>query len=962
MPTWIDLSAHNAALNVYQSPQGKVLMLRALNPGHTIPDSIAELGFEKRGTHFVRENLRFTLQEIQSHFPLAKPREFSSSEIFFLPAVPPPGDTAPVTASDGAGSPAPWQMSAAAWHDARAILCAPANDSKTIDTARQAALEALDFGVVAWRRAHAPAGSDVVAATHSNEAVTHLEVIQKAIEAGFKVPFDVVAEYPELLDRVETAPTGGQSQRSRIASTATVSSARKRPGAERLARAHEIERFGRHGFVSEYFVTFADGRYPTVIEALHREQAIEFARHERGALEAKAGGIVDGEATVPRERHPDGSTVSTALEAGMRLVEGIARELGSDLSEWEASSDSVIGQWRYSNLAIGAAIVRIAVSEGGVVQINRDPFTPGDRTMNTTYDAVMTSLRAAAPELHPVDFVKAAETVRIVARARMPAGLKEIEKSVHLFEAQRADGRYKVRFSLVSNAHMTKVAAGIWKVGDAGVETEVFGTQEPIRSGDVVSATLSAVADTKRYLEDVVPMLPDSAAEQAADAEKSRQTLDRILELDDSALRQLAQIMGTPAHKGSSWRSFTEIDIHAKPNADIDAGFAALAADSRPLSAQSQITAAYAVARLPATAPQRIPLYGISVKSEAQRYCLPADFYNETSRNGYAFFAPADHYRTAEFTEGETARYAAQLKGDQDAIARHQRVMDEQMRVMVAAARAKLPESILVAAMLRPGDSVQYTRQVGTAAQNRVVSGKITTSVTSSSGTPGFEIQETSSAWPFPARVSRVWVNEGRFELLAQPSEHESFQAARAIAMAAHDNPHRIEALIREVAAGHGHQVGGSWADRFTFNVAVPNTLPELIELMEKHFPSHSELRLAADIDKISSRDLSGDTDYEVLAEKQLEAIRAFRASFARTTQPRVNDIRAIAPDNAVAFGTMEAYALALDEAEGSLVRYEKKRGAQLEAARKAKWEKFEPYHPGPVKKPLASKIGFAKL
>jgi len=197
MPSWIDLSAHQAVLNVYQSTAGKVLMLRALTPDHPLPDSVTALGFTKNGDHFVRDNLRFTLSEILTHFPQARSREFSPSEIFFLPtssSQPVPAANDPVRTEL-----APWQMTAVQWHVARTALRTTPAASASAEADRIGKLEALAYGVSEWKRARALAGDEDARST-LEEPTTHLDVVRKALAEGHKVPFDVVSEYPELLE------------------------------------------------------------------------------------------------------------------------------------------------------------------------------------------------------------------------------------------------------------------------------------------------------------------------------------------------------------------------------------------------------------------------------------------------------------------------------------------------------------------------------------------------------------------------------------------------------------------------------------------------------------------------------------------------------------------------------------------------------------------------------------------
>ena len=84
MPAWVDLSDHDAVLNVHQTALGKQLILRTLSQT-PLPSSVISLGFHQNGDYYQRDNLRFTLQEIQQHFPLARSREFELTEILWQP-------------------------------------------------------------------------------------------------------------------------------------------------------------------------------------------------------------------------------------------------------------------------------------------------------------------------------------------------------------------------------------------------------------------------------------------------------------------------------------------------------------------------------------------------------------------------------------------------------------------------------------------------------------------------------------------------------------------------------------------------------------------------------------------------------------------------------------------------------------------------------------------------------------
>lgn len=92
MPVWVDLSEHEVSLNVYNSPNGKRLILRPLAPQSQIPPDIIELGFEQRGGAYERRDLQFSLPQLRKYFPKAISREFAMSEIFFRPEEPSASD------------------------------------------------------------------------------------------------------------------------------------------------------------------------------------------------------------------------------------------------------------------------------------------------------------------------------------------------------------------------------------------------------------------------------------------------------------------------------------------------------------------------------------------------------------------------------------------------------------------------------------------------------------------------------------------------------------------------------------------------------------------------------------------------------------------------------------------------------------------------------------------------------
>lgn len=289
MPVWVDLSAHGVALNVQQVPGGKVLLLRPLGDS-VIPESVIGMGFSKAGLNYSRQDLRFTLQEIQKHFPNAISRSMDMEEIFHVPELPiavEPPPLSPHLGSDVDSAKAPWQMTSLEWHQARQEFSSSSEPSES-----QALLAGLNYGVVEWRTARANAG-EKISQEALEDRVQHLDVVLKAISENKAVPLEVVAEYPQLFDPADDAAYNSPTSDvagvdAPTSSNATVKTARKRPGTGRTVKPHEVKKYGRSGQVAEYFVAFTDGRFPITVEALDRTQAICFAKEQRALHEASA--------------------------------------------------------------------------------------------------------------------------------------------------------------------------------------------------------------------------------------------------------------------------------------------------------------------------------------------------------------------------------------------------------------------------------------------------------------------------------------------------------------------------------------------------------------------------------------------------------------------------------------------------------------------------------------------------
>lgn len=65
---------------------------------------------------------------------------------------------------------------------------------------------------------------------------------------------------------------------------------------------------------------------------------------------------------------------SKNMEQGLALVDEVLREVGLTRSGWDQSTATP--DWKNAAVVVGDKSISIAVSSAGVVQVNRDPFTP----------------------------------------------------------------------------------------------------------------------------------------------------------------------------------------------------------------------------------------------------------------------------------------------------------------------------------------------------------------------------------------------------------------------------------------------------------------------------------------------------------------------------------------------------------------------------------------------------------
>jgi hypothetical protein len=73
------------------------------------------------------------------------------------------------------------------------------------------------------------------------------------------------------------------------------------------------------------------------------------------------------------------------------IVKNIADQFGGKLTPWH---NSVAPEWEYAKLTIGEIGFTVGASTGGVVSVNGDPFTMGDRKLNVTPETMLASIQA----------------------------------------------------------------------------------------------------------------------------------------------------------------------------------------------------------------------------------------------------------------------------------------------------------------------------------------------------------------------------------------------------------------------------------------------------------------------------------------------------------------------------------------------------------------------------------------
>jgi site-specific DNA-cytosine methylase len=118
---------------------------------------------------------------------------------------------------------------------------------------------------------------------------------------------------------------------------------------------------------------------------------------------------------------------------------------------------------------------------------------------------------------------------------------------------------------------------------------------------------------------------------------------------------------------------------------------------------------------IPLKAPIRLPLYGINPKTEALKYNLPEDFYEEVSYHGSGkFYGVANKYRTPKFSTAEKRMFHSKLIQDKDSTKHWHVLAQGEVPIIVSNARlTRKVQPIAWSEELTPSIDVAGTIQYG---------------------------------------------------------------------------------------------------------------------------------------------------------------------------------------------------------------------------------------------------------
>jgi hypothetical protein len=173
------------------------------------------------------------------------------------------------------------------------------------------------------------------------------------------------------------------------------------------------------------------------------------------------------------------------MDEGKALLGDALQILGASRSEWEQRGEFV-SPWEFCEVkfADAATGIPVGVSAGGVVSVDRDPFTPGDRRLNVEIEPLVTSL-SAARESHLQYEAVPTPAVSGGQRVKRPAVFRPTEAMINAAErVVLAEAVLKVIAPVVDQYERSILAEGQWRIRsdfrDEGLADEVIA--DPKRS------------------------------------------------------------------------------------------------------------------------------------------------------------------------------------------------------------------------------------------------------------------------------------------------------------------------------------------------------------------------------------------------------------------------------------------------------------------------------------------------
>ena len=153
------------------------------------------------------------------------------------------------------------------------------------------------------------------------------------------------------------------------------------------------------------------------------------------------------------------------MDEGKALIADALHFLGASQTGWEQRGEFV-SAWEFCEVRFGkgGAAIPVGVSSGGVVSVDRDPFTPGDRRLNVEIEPLVTSL-SAARERHLRHEAVVATVESAAPRTKRPGVFRPTKAMIEAAEqVVVADAVLKVIAPVVDEYERRILEEGQWRV------------------------------------------------------------------------------------------------------------------------------------------------------------------------------------------------------------------------------------------------------------------------------------------------------------------------------------------------------------------------------------------------------------------------------------------------------------------------------------------------------------------